>query len=195
MIKIIKLTKYSEALAERVRALLIQLSRSGQDKGTIPKAWFDELIASSLHDCLLAVEVEDQPESLKQPAITTSVKPTTPTFAQPKNPASTILDDVASTELLEAIQPSQILGMASVSVIFGPGIGKNAYLEDFVVDKAARGKGIGHLLFDAYEKWAREKGCKNLEFTCGHGREAAQQFYKDHGASIYDTNFFRKKLN
>ena len=173
MIKIIKLTKYSEALAKRIRALLIQLSRSGQDKGSIPKAWFDELIASSWHDCLLAVEVEDQP----------------------KNPASTILNDVASTELLEAIQPSQILGMASVSVTFGPGIGKNAYLEDFVVDKAARGKGIGHLLFDAYEKWAREKGCKNLEFTCGHGREAAQQFYKDHGASIYDTNFFRKKLN
>lgn len=181
MIKIIKLTKYSEALAERIRALLIQLSRSGQDKGIIPKAWFDELIASSWHDCLLAVEVENQP---KNPASTH--------FA---NPTSTILDDVASTELLEVIQSSQILGMASVSVTFGPGIGKNAYLEDFVVDKAARGKGIGHLLFDAYEKWAREKGCKNLEFTCGHGREAAQQFYKDHGASIYDTNFFRKKLN
>ena len=193
MIKIIKLTKYSKALAERVRALLIQLSRSGQDKGTIPKAWFDELIASSWHDCLLAVEVEAQSESHNS---SESLKqPTTPTSAQAKNPASTILDDVASTELLEVIQPSQILGMASVSITFGPGIGKNAYLEDFVVDKAARGKGIGHLLFDAYEKWAREKGCKNLEFTCGHGRESAQQFYKDHGSSIYGTNFFRKKLN
>ena len=85
--------------------------------------------------------------------------------------------------------------MASVSVIFGAGIGKNAYLEDFVVDQAARGKGVGHLLFDAYEKWAREKGCKNLEFTCGQGREAAQKFYNDHGATIYDTNFFRKKLD
>ena len=42
--------------------------------------------------------------------------------------------------------------------------------------------------------WAKQKGCRNLEFTCGHGRETAQEFYKDHGATIYDTNFFRKEL-
>lgn len=161
MIKIVKLTKYSEGLADRIRALLVQLSRSGRDNGPIPKTWFDELIASPWHDCLLAVDLAE--------------------------------DSNTKQDLL--ILPEQILGMASVSVIFGAGIGKNAYLEDFVVDQAARGKGVGHLLFDAYEKWAREKGCKNLEFTCGQGREAAQKFYNDHGATIYDTNFFRKKLD
>ena len=55
MIKIVKLTKYSEDLADRIRALLVQLSRSGRDNGPIPKTWFDELIASPWHDCLLAV--------------------------------------------------------------------------------------------------------------------------------------------
>ena len=160
MIKNITVTEYNKTVADRIRQLLTQLSRSGKDKGEIPQEWFEQLISSPWHDCLLAVDLAE--------------------------------DSNTKQDLL--ILPEQILGMASVSVIFGAGIGKNAYLEDFVVDQSARGKGVGHLLFDAYEKWAREKGCKNLEFTCGQGREAAQKFYNDHGATIYDTNFFRKKL-
>ena len=161
MIKIITVTEYNKAVADRIRQLLIQLSRSGKDKGEIPQEWFEQLISSPWHDCLLAVDLAE--------------------------------DSNTKQDLL--ILPEQILGMASVSVIFGAGIGKNAYLEDFVVDQSVRGKGVGHLLFQAYENWAREKGCKNLEFTCGQGREAAQQFYRDHGAAKYDTNFFRKKLD
>jgi len=161
MIKIIAVTEYNKTVADRIRQLLIQLSRSGKDKGEIPQEWFEQLISSPWHDLLLAVESAE--------------------------------DDNVKQDL--PVLPEQILGMASVSVIFGAGIGKNAYLEDFVVDQSARGKGIGNLLFNAYEDWAREKGCKNLEFTCGQGREAAQQFYRDHGAATYDTNFFRKKLD
>ena len=161
MIKIITVTEYNKTVADRIRQLLTQLSRSGKDKGEIPQEWFEQLISSPWHDCLLAVDLAE--------------------------------DSNTKQDLL--ILPEQILGMASVSVIFGTGIGKNAYLEDFVVDQSARGKGVGHLLFQAYENWAREKGCKNLEFTCGQGREAAQQFYRDHGAKTYDTNFFRKKLD
>lgn len=161
MIKIIAVTEYNETVADRVRQLLIQLSRSGKDKGEIPQEWFEQLISSPWHDLLLAVESAED-DNVKQDPL---------------------------------VLPEQILGMASVSVIFGAGIGKNAYLEDFVVDQSARGKGIGNILFNAYEDWAREKGCKNLEFTCGQGREAAQQFYRDHGAATYDTNFFRKKLD
>mgnify|MGYP000309760003 FL=1 len=161
MIKIIAVTEYNKTVADRIRQLLIQLSRSGKDKGEIPQEWFEQLISSPWHDLLLAVESAEDSNVKQDPPVL----------------------------------PEQILGMASVSVIFGAGIGKNAYLEDFVVDQSARGKGIGNLLFNAYEDWAREKGCKNLEFTCGQGREAAQQFYRDHGAATYDTNFFRKKLD
>lgn len=161
MIKIIAVTEYNKTVADRIRQLLIQLSRSGKDKGEIPQEWFEQLISSPWHDLLLAVESAED----------------------------------SNVEQDHPVLPEQILGMASVSVIFGAGIGKNAYLEDFVVDQSARGKGIGNLLFNAYEDWAREKGCKNLEFTCGQGREAAQQFYRDHGAATYDTNFFRKKLD
>lgn len=141
-----KLENYTPEIATRIRELLIQLSRSGKDRGDIPKQWFDDVINSSWHDLLYAEE------------------------------------------------DSQILGIACLSVTMGPGIKKNAYLEDFVTDSTIRGKGIGSALWQAIVEWGREKNCQNLEFTCGNGREASQQFYKNRGAEIYDTNFFRYKL-
>lgn len=142
-----KLDKHTPETATRVRELLIQLSRSGKDKGEIPESWFNDIIASPWHDLLIA---EDD--------------------------------------------NGKIIGLASMSVIMGPGIRKNAYLEDFVTDQTVRGQGVGSALWDAMLDWAKEKGCQKFEFTCGNGRETAQAFYKSKGAEIYDTNFFRKEL-
>ncbi len=144
--KISKLENYTPEIADQVRKLLIQLSRSGKDRGEIPREWFEELIASPYHDMLIATEAD------------------------------------------------KVIGIATLSIHMGPIIRKNAYLEDFVTDQSVRGKGIGSALWQEITKWATEKGCKNLEFTCGNGREIAQQFYKNHGASIYDTNFFRMEI-
>ena len=144
--KITKLDKYTPEAADQIRKLLIQLSRSGKDRGEIPQEWFDELITSPYHDMLIAVE------------------------------------------------DNKIIGIATLSIHMGPIIRKNAYLEDFVTDQTVRGKGIGSALWDAMLDWAKDKGCNNLEFTCGNGREASQQFYKNHGATIYDTNFFRRQV-
>ena len=145
--KITKLDKYTPEAANQIRKLLIQLSRSGKDRGEIPQEWFEELIASPYHDMLVAID-----------------------------------------------DNNQIIGIATLSIHIGPIIRKNAYLEDFVTDQTVRGKGIGSALWDAMLDWAKEKGCNNLEFTCGNGREASQQFYKNHGATIYDTNFFRRQI-
>ena len=122
---------------------MIELSRSGKDKGEIPKEWFLNIISSPWHDLILAVE------------------------------------------------DGKILGMASVTIIMGAGVGKNVYLEDFVVSSEARGKGVGGKIWEEIIKWGKEKGAKRLEFTCGNGRDIAQAFYKNHGAEIYETNFFR----
>lgn len=141
-----RLENYTPEIADQVRQLLIQLSRSGKDRGEIPREWFEELIASPYHDMLVAID-EDK-----------------------------------------------VIGIATLSIHMGPIIRKNAYLEDFVTDQNVRGKGVGSALWQEITNWAKEKGCKNLEFTCGNGREVAQQFYKNHGASIYDTNFFRMEI-
>ena len=144
--KISRLEAYTPEIADQVRQLLIQLSRSGKDRGEIPREWFEELIASPYHDMLVATE-----------------------------------DD-------------KVIGIATLSIHMGPIIRKNAYLEDFVTDQSVRDKGVGSALWQEIVNWATEKGCHNLEFTCGNGREVAQQFYKNHGAAIYDTNFFRKEI-
>ncbi len=146
MIEIKRLQEYNPETATRMRQLLVELSRSGKDKGEIPAEWFQDIIASPWHDVLLAID------------------------------------------------EGKILGMASVSIIMGAGIRRNVYLEDFVVSADARGKGVGRLLWQAMLDWGREKGAQKMEFTCGAGRESAQQFYLANGAEIYDTNFFRFEL-
>ena len=146
MVEIKRLTKYTPEIAEAVRRLLIELSRSGKDKGEIPEDWFTDIIESPWHTLLIAEE------------------------------------------------NGKLLGMAALSIVMGPGIRTNAYLEDFVVAGKARGKGVGGKLWDEMIKWAKEKGAQRLEFTCGEGREAAHAFYHKHGAEIYKTDFFRTEL-
>ena len=141
-----RLEENTPEIRERIRELMIQLSRSGKDKGEIPEEWVQDVIDSDWHDLLIAV-----------------------------------LD-------------GKIVGFMAMSVVMGPGIRKNAYLEDFVVDKEVREGGVGSALWEGMIEWAKEKGCKRLEFTCGKGREVAQKFYRKHGAEIYETNFFRKEI-
>ena len=146
--KIELLTKYDKKVADRIRQLLIQLSRSGKDRGEIPREWFDYLIKSDSHDMLVAYN-----------------------------------------------DNNDIIGIATLSIIMGPIVRKAAYLEDFVTDESVRGQGVGSALWQAMLDWAKNKGCTELCFTSGHGREAAQKFYLKKGAEIYDTNYFRKPLN
>lgn len=97
-------------------------------------------------------------------------------------------------DLLVAKKEGRIVGMAAISVTMGAGIYRNAYIEDFVVDRELRGGGVGKLLWEEIVRWGKEKGCRKLEFTSGKGREAAQAFYRKRGAKIYETNFFRFEL-
>lgn len=96
--------------------------------------------------------------------------------------------------LLAVDDNSKIQGIATLSIIMGPIVRKIAYLEDFVTDESVRGQGVGGQLWDAMLAWSKEKGCSELNFTSGQGREAAWRFYQEKGAEIYDTNFFRKTL-
>ena len=146
MIEVKKLTEYSTETAGRVRELMAQLSRSGKDKGEIPREWFETVIDSPFHDLLVAYD------------------------------------------------EGRIVGVATMSVVMGAGVGQNAYLEDFVTDASVRGRGVGTAMWEAMCDWMRKKGCRRMEFTCGRGREAAQGFYKSRGAKVYETNFFQFDL-
>lgn len=98
-------------------------------------------------------------------------------------------------ELL-AYDGEELVGMASVSLVLGAKIDRNAYLEDFVVSAGHQGKGIGGLMWNAILDWARKKGAKRLEFTSSgkDKKSGAVAFYLKKGAEIRDTNFFRVEL-
>ncbi|MCR4721599.1 MAG: GNAT family N-acetyltransferase [Lachnospiraceae bacterium] len=100
-----------------------------------------------------------------------------------------------SHDMLLAIDDNdKIVGIATLSIIMGPIVRKNAYLEDFVTDESVRGQGVGGKLWEGMLAWAAEKGCKELNFTSGKGREEAWRFYQNKGSEIYDTNFFKKNI-
>ncbi len=64
-------------------------------------------------------------------------------------------------------------------------------VEDVVVDRTARGKGIGqHLMQAAIEK-AKEKGATSVNLTSNPRREAANALYQKMGFVQRETNVYR----
>ena len=69
--------------------------------------------------------------------------------------------------------------------------GVRAWIEDVVVDEAARGHGVGDLLNRAALDRARELGAKTVDLTSRPSREAANRLYQRIGFVARDTNVYR----
>jgi len=72
--------------------------------------------------------------------------------------------------------------------------GVRAWIEDVVVDEAARGHGVGELLNRAALDRARELGAKTVDLTSRPSREAANRLYQRIGFVARDTNVYRFSL-
>ena len=73
--------------------------------------------------------------------------------------------------------------------------GVRAWIEDVVVDEAARGHGVGELLNRAALDRARELGAKTVDLTSRPSREAANRLYQRIGFVPRDTNVYRFNLD
>jgi GNAT superfamily N-acetyltransferase len=83
------------------------------------------------------------------------------------------------SDILLALDGDTLLGLASVYAdIQSIRYGKRCWLQDLVVSKDARSRGIGRQLLDAATDWARERGCTHLELSSGMGRVDAHRFYR-----------------
>ena len=87
---------------------------------------------------------------------------------------------------------SLIVGTLTL-VVFRIPTGLRAWIEDVVVDEAARG-GVGTALTNAAIDKARDAGCKTVELTSRPSREAANHLYQKLGFEIRDTNVYRFTL-
>jgi GNAT superfamily N-acetyltransferase len=99
--------------------------------------------------------------------------------------------DSPSHGLFIARSGDEIVGVAVLSIVMGIDIGRNAYLESFVVLPGFQGQGISGQIWAEMTTWAKNHGCQKLEFTSNPKRGRAIAFYQKHGAVIYPTNFFR----
>lgn len=86
-----------------------------------------------------------------------------------------------------------IVGTATLAVFQIP-TGRRAWIEDVVVDDAARGTGVGGALTRAMVDRAGELGCTTVDLTSRPSREAANRLYLREGFEVRETNVYRYHL-
>jgi ribosomal protein S18 acetylase RimI-like enzyme len=114
------------------------------------------------------------------------------------NPAPTetelaaICESEASVLLIAVDRDAEDLILGSLTLAwFRIPTGVRAWIEDVVVDEAARGHGVGELLNRAALDRARELGAKTVDLTSRPSREAANRLYQRIGFVARDTNVYR----
>lgn len=83
-----------------------------------------------------------------------------------------------------------IVGMLTLAVFRIP-TGLRAWIEDVVVDEAARGKGVGAELTNAAIRLANQRGARTVDLTSRPSREAANRLYQRLGFVQRETNVYR----
>jgi ribosomal protein S18 acetylase RimI-like enzyme len=98
-----------------------------------------------------------------------------------------------TTDLFVARLGGRIVGILTL-VVFRIPTGVRAWIEDVVVDEAARGHGIGERLIRAAMQRAGERGAMTLDLTSRPAREAANRLYHRLGFKLRETNVYRIAL-
>jgi ribosomal protein S18 acetylase RimI-like enzyme len=132
------------------------------------------------------------------PAIVEAVERLVPQLSSSSPPPTTEeLGEVVSspaTDLFVAIDDDgEVVGMSTLAVFRIP-TGLRAWIEDVVVDGAARGRGVGEALTRAMLDRARELGCRTVDLTSRPSREAANRLYQRLGFERRETNVYRYTL-
>jgi ribosomal protein S18 acetylase RimI-like enzyme len=117
----------------------------------------------------------------------------------PQLSSSAVLPDQAAvaaivgspaTTLLAARLNGRIAGLLTLAVFPIP-TGMRAWIEDVVVDEAARGQGIGQALTIEALALARAAGAKRVDLTSRPSREAAGRLYERVGFTTRSTRIYR----
>jgi ribosomal protein S18 acetylase RimI-like enzyme len=121
------------------------------------------------------------------PQLSTSSPPPT------RDEVEEILGLPTNTQFIARDDIGTIVGVATV-VVFRIPTGLRAWIEDVIVDEAARGQALGTLLVEAMIDRARQLGCKTVDLTSRPSREAANQLYGKVGFEVRETNVYRLVL-
>jgi ribosomal protein S18 acetylase RimI-like enzyme len=83
-----------------------------------------------------------------------------------------------------------VVGMLTLAVFCIP-TGVRAWIEDVVVDRSARSRGVGEALSRRALELAEGAGAKTVELTSRPSREAANRLYRRLGFQLRETNVYR----
>ena len=86
-----------------------------------------------------------------------------------------------------------VVGMLTL-VTFPLPSGLRARIEDVVVDREARGHGVGTALTMAALDLARRQGARTIDLTSRPSRVAANRLYRQLGFQLRDSNVYRHRL-
>ena len=92
--------------------------------------------------------------------------------------------------LLVARLDGRIVGTLTL-VVFPIPTGLRAWIEDVVVDEAARGAGVGAALTQAAVGLARADGARTVDLTSRPSRAAAHRLYERLGFQVRDSKVYR----
>ena len=101
-----------------------------------------------------------------------------------------IVASPATHLLLARGDDGTILGSLTL-VLFRIPTGLRAWIEDVVVDDAARGQGVGEALNRHAIDVAAERGARSVDLTSRPSREAANRLYRRLGFEPRETNVYR----
>ncbi len=101
------------------------------------------------------------------------------------------LDEICVNDMLFIARDSGVIVGSLTLVIFRLPTGLRAWIEDVVVDEAARGKGVGEKLNKAAIKATFDSGARTLDLTSRPSREAANRLYQKLGFKARETNVYR----
>jgi ribosomal protein S18 acetylase RimI-like enzyme len=101
-----------------------------------------------------------------------------------------IIQSPACHLLLARDADETLVGMLTL-VVFRIPTGVRAWIEDVVVDQAARGRGVGAELTNAAIRLANQHGARTVDLTSRPDREAANRLYQRLGFVRRETNVYR----
>ena len=122
------------------------------------------------------------------PQLSTSAQPPT------RSELEEIVSSPAATMLLARDDEGLIIGALTL-VIFRTPTGSRAWIEDVVVDEAARGQGAGEALVAEATRLASESGARTVDLTSRPSREAANALYEKVGFRARESNVYRYDLS
>jgi ribosomal protein S18 acetylase RimI-like enzyme len=99
----------------------------------------------------------------------------------------------ASTVLVARLD-QQIVGTLTLAMFPIP-TGRRAWIEDVVVDEAARGQRVATKLIDEAIRLAKEYGAKTVDLTSRPSRVAAGELYERLGFVQRETRMYRYQLS